>query len=45
MSLADLYEVHTRELTPTDTLLNELETKVFESRRSFRRDDTRNREI
>ena len=45
MSLTDLYEVHIWGLTPTDTLLNELETKVFELRRSFRRDDIRNHEI
>ena len=45
MSLTDLYEVHIWGLTPADTLLNELETKVFELRRSFRRDDIRNHEI
>ena len=45
MSLTDIYEVHIWELTPTDILLNELETKVFEPRRPFRRDDTRNHEI
>lgn len=45
MSLTDLYEVHIWGLTPTDTLLNELETKVFELKRSFRRDDIRNHEI